>query len=333
MNTSAPNVTVFIPVFNREKFIGQAIDSVLSQQYPDFELLIVDDGSEDRSVEIIRAYEDPRIRIVQNPRNMGIPITRNRGLEEARGAYIAILDSDDVMLPNRLSTQIDFLDKHSDYVGIGSWSKYMDDQGRITHNIRTRPVGDKRTKASLLFHCAIHNRTFTARTSVLQEYGYNNEFPRCQDYELLVRLSKNWKLGNLPKVLVHGRKHADQITGNTHEVGDDRKCAIAAGMLDELGIKYEETDLRNHIRIARSSRLNDIDTSFYQWAEQWLLALLKANKERGIYDQTAFSQVVFKMWGRILYKYYRNSKDSQLRQLLSSSLNRNLSSYLSPPYL
>ena len=94
-NTDPPTVTVFIPVYNREHYISEAIESILTQSFPNFELLLVDDGSTDRSVEVMRSYDDARIRVVCNEHTRGIPQTRNRGLELARGVYIALLDSDD----------------------------------------------------------------------------------------------------------------------------------------------------------------------------------------------------------------------------------------------
>ena len=97
--TAAPRVTVFMPVHNRERTLREAIDSVLGQTYAHFELLLVDDGSKDSSVAIIRSYADPSVRLVVHERNQGIPKTRNHGLELARGEFLAILDSDDVENP------------------------------------------------------------------------------------------------------------------------------------------------------------------------------------------------------------------------------------------
>ena len=100
MNRShSPKVTVFIPVYNRAKYIGSAIESILGQTFSDFEILLIDDGSTDRSVEIMESYTDPRIRVLQNDTNLGIPRTRNKGLQGARGEYIAMLDSDDRAYP------------------------------------------------------------------------------------------------------------------------------------------------------------------------------------------------------------------------------------------
>ncbi len=218
VNTKKPRVTVFIPVYNREQYVGEAIESILAQTFSDFEILVVDDGSTDTSVEKIHSYTDPRIRLISNKENLGIPKTRNKGVELARGQYMAMLDSDDKAHPERLEKQVAFLDLHPDYAQIGSWCRMMDAQGHVLNKIKRQPVLPHDIHAQFLFRCAMSNRSIMARTAILQEYGYRNDFPRCQDYELHVRLAKKYKLGNIPECLVYGRIHPQQITGQTSEL-------------------------------------------------------------------------------------------------------------------
>jgi len=107
-----PKITVFIPAYNREKYIGDAIESILAQTFTNYEILLIDDGSTDGTVDIMRSYTDPRLRIIRNEKNLGIPKTRNKGIEHARGEYIAMLDSDDRAYPTRLEKQAAFMDRH-----------------------------------------------------------------------------------------------------------------------------------------------------------------------------------------------------------------------------
>lgn len=327
--SKTPYVTVFIPVYNREKYIHQAISSVLQQEYSDFELLLVDDGSSDKSIEIIQSFNDKRIRLLENAENLGIPKTRNRGIQEAKGHYVAMLDSDDIMLPKRLSYQIKFLEKNLDYAGVGSWSRHIDQEGNVNRKIRTRPIGDKRIKSSLLFHSAIHNRTFTARSSILKNLGYDNKFRRCQDYELLSRIPVEQKLYNLPRVLVHGRKHPDQITSMTTDFGNQMKKNIAERYLTALGVNFEQLDLDNHIKIARNNSA-DVDKNYIDWCEDWLLKLYSANSQNNYFDSKAFSQIIFKMWIKVIYRYRRSSEGINL---FKSPLSRHAFSYMAPPYI
>ena len=295
--THAPKVTVFIPVYNRERYVKEAIDSILAQTYPDFELLLIDDGSTDDSVAVIESYKDPRIRLERNEHNVGIPRTRNRGLELARGEYVAMLDSDDAAYPERLAKQVAFLDAHPDYAAIGSWGRAMDGAGRPHKTIKRQPVDVDEVKAHLLFRCCINNRSMTGRTAMLREFGYRNDFPRCQDYDLLANLAVKHKLGNLPEVLVLGRVHDQQITGQTVDLGQAKKQEIARRQLRALGVEAGEEDLRRHAILGRLAKLDHRpDREFLEWAERWLRKLEDANQITSIYAEPIFSRVLGSYW-------------------------------------
>ena len=124
--TPTPRVTVFIPVYNAQAYIAEAIESVLAQTYSDFELLVIDDGSTDETASVICTFMyDPRIRVVSHIRNLGQPHTRNYGLELASGEYIAFLDADDRCVPERIERQVTYLDTHTDIDGVGSWMDWI----------------------------------------------------------------------------------------------------------------------------------------------------------------------------------------------------------------
>ena len=331
----APRVTVFVPVYDRERYVGDAIESVLAQTYSDFELLLVDDGSTDRSVEVMRAYADPRIRIVENGANLGIPRTRNRGLELARGEYIALLDSDDRMLPRRLERQVAFLDQHADFAQVGAWCRMMDDAGRPLRRIKRQPVSAEDCRAQLLFRCCLSNRTILGRTALLLELGYRNDYPRCQDYDLHVRLSEKHSMGNLPRVLVLGRIHEGQITVQTSDLGDARKRAIVAGQLERLGVEFEAQDLDPHLTLSRMRKLQFTpDAEYLDWAEDWLVRIGEANRRTGRYDERALQRALGEKWLRACWAArgadlgrggWNRTLRSPLRGAVGASLRRHLS--------
>jgi len=253
---STPRVTVFIPVHNRQRYIITAVDSILAQTFEDFELLIIDDGSTDATLEVLSRYQDPRLRVECNPRNLGIPATRNRGLELARGEYIALLDSDDIAWPNRLTRQVEALDRHPELAQIGSACDFMDAEGQRINRVRHQPLDADEVAASLAFYCALTNRTIMARTSILREHGYSEDFPRCQDYELHQRLSRTQRMANLSEILVCGREHDGRITKQTGSaLGHDRKRAISRQALLEIGITPGKEDLDRHYALARPKKL------------------------------------------------------------------------------
>ena len=327
--SQTPKVTVFIPVYNREQYVGEAIESILAQTFSDFEILLIDDGSTDRSVEAIRSYSDPRIHLVCNEENLGIPKTRNRGVKLARGQYMAMLDSDDHAHPERLEKQVAFLDTHPHYAQVGSWCRMMDDQGGILKKIKRQPVSSDDIHAQFLFRCAMSNRSIMARTVILQEYGYRNDYPRCQDYELHVRLAKQYKLGNLPECLVYGRIHPQQITEQTPDLGDAKKHEIISGQLRELGVTFSQDDLAPHLTLSRMRKSHFIpDTSYLEWAREWLERLQQANTRTRCYAEPAFSQALSEKWLQVCWAARKKIGWGVGKNFFRSSLSKNLVSTL-----
>jgi len=318
-----PKVTVFIPVYNREQYVGEAIESILAQTFTDFEILLVDDGSTDSSVDKIRTFSDPRIRLVCSEQNLGIPKTRNKGVELARGQYMAMLDSDDRAYPQRLEKQVAFLDNHPEYAQVGSWCRMMDKDGRPLKKIKRQPVLSDDIHAQFLFRCAMSNRSIMARTAILKEYGYRNDFLRCQDYELHVRLTKHYKVGNLPECLVYGRIHPQQITGQTPDLGDAKKQEIISTQLQELGVTFSQEDFHPHLTLSRMRKSEFIpDADYLTWARAWLLRLQQANKRTLRYAEPAFSYALGEKWLQACWAARKNIGWAAWKYFFSSSLSK-----------
>jgi len=318
-------VTVFIPVHNRERYIGDAIQSILAQDFQDFDILLIDDGSTDRSVEIMRSFHDPRLTIVLNETNLGIPRTRNRGLELARGEYIALLDSDDRASQDRLHKQVAYLDAHPDCVQIGSWCRMMNEQGIPLQKIKRQPAHPDEIKAELLFRCCLSNRTIMGRTEILRNFGYRNDFPRCQDYDLHVRLSSQFKMANIPECLVLGRIHPQQITALTTDLGDAKKREIVSSQLQHLGVPFSPEDLDPHLMLSRMRKmLFTPDASYMRWAEEWLLRLLQANQSARYYEPQVFSKILLHKWAHTCWRARTHLKIGWIKFLLLSSLTRKI---------
>ncbi len=167
-----PRVTVFVPVYNAEKFIADTVASVLRQTFTDFELLVIDDGSTDQSIKILESFHDQRIRIERNGKNRGRPFTRNKGLMQARGEYLSVLDSDDLCEPDRLARQVEFLDTHPNIAAVGSRTAFAHYKVPITaKNIQNKPnitsfflIGSKKPAAQQTDHVLICLPKATERT-------------------------------------------------------------------------------------------------------------------------------------------------------------------------
>jgi len=295
-------VSVVIPVYNREAYVGDAIESVLAQTFTDFEVLVIDDGSTDRSREVAGAYRDPRIRLLHNERNQGLPRTRNTGVDSARGTYLAFLDSDDLALPTRLAKQVAFLDGHPDHAAVGAWVDWMDDAGRPLRRTKRRPVAADDVAALRLFRQGIENTASMARTAVLREYRHDERFEVSEDFEIWARVAAAHAIANLPEVLVRRRAHSQQTSKDRDEQTRLYRQAIYARQLQGLEIAFVEEDLKRHhlLRRMRKSRFTP-DREYVDWAEAWLLALQAANARFGHYPEPSLSQLLGGLWVKVCW--------------------------------
>jgi len=294
---AAPRVTVFIPVHNRQDYVRVAVNSILAQSYSDFELLVVDDGSTDHTRAVLDACTDPRLRVVSHEANLGIPAARNRGLELARGEYIALLDSDDHAYPRRLQRQVGFLDTHPGIAQVGSWCSFMDSEGRMLEKVRRQPLAPEDVHAHMLFHCPIINRTVMARTEALRRRRYDPAFSRCQDYAMHARLiTDGERLANLPEILVCGREHPGRFTGRTADLGRDRKIAVQRRLLRIIDIDASDDELARHHALSRPKECPGDPAAFLDWAEPWLWRIKQANRARPAFPEPSLSRALGAVW-------------------------------------
>ncbi len=233
-----PTVTVLMAMYNGERYLRESIDSILDQTFTDFEFLIVNDGSTDDTAKILQSYHDPRITILHNENNIGIPRSVNKGLRMARGEYIARMDVDDISLPHRFRLQVDYLDTHPGVGALGGAVELIDGQGR-TIGKNDCFLEHQAIKALLLVNCfSFYNPTTMMRRNLVQQIGmYNERMKYAQDYDLWWRLSGISCLANLPDVLVQYRCHDKSITTSHRE--EQLQFAY------EISLNAVHTSLRN----------------------------------------------------------------------------------------
>ena len=202
-----PKVSVIMPMYNEEKYLSESIESILNQTFKDFELIIIDDCSTDNSIEIVESYKDKRIRLIRNKVNLGTVRTRNVGLKIAKGKYVAIMDSDDVSLIDRLSTQYNYLEENDNIFLLGSSAIYIDDKGKELR--RFRKYDDYEMLAFRLpKSCSIIHSSIMFRNT--KEYSYDEVFKSAHDYNFYLELlSAGKNLTNLPEFLIKHRVHKD----------------------------------------------------------------------------------------------------------------------------
>jgi len=222
-----PTVSVLMPVYNAAPFLREAIDSILTQTFADFELIIVDDGSTDESRSIARSYLDPRVRVLAEP-HRGLVSTRNAALQAARGEYIACMDADDVSIPERLAKQIAFMQAHPDTVVVGTGARLIDRDGRLLgKSIVPLARGRKLYVLLCVANRFVNGSTIMRREAVLAVQGYRDGYAPAEDYDLWFRLGELGELANLAEPLYLLRIHPSSTTTLTGAKGVDDRARAA----------------------------------------------------------------------------------------------------------
>jgi len=208
----APRVSVVMSVYNGARYLQQSVNSILHQSFRDFEFIIINDKSTDNTSDILHAYDDQRIRIIDNEENIGLTASLNKGLQECRGAYIARMDADDYSLPQRLQSQVAFLDAHPKVGLCSGWR--IEDNGKKQRPFMP-PCDDEQIRVELLLEGnVLGHPAVMLRKNVLEEHSlsYDEHFSSSQDYDLWVRMSAFTRLAILPEFLIIYRIHNDTVT-------------------------------------------------------------------------------------------------------------------------
>ena len=211
-----PAVSVIMPVYNTERFVAETTESVLAQTFADFEFIIIDDGSTDRSREIVEnfARRDPRVRVISRP-NKGLVATLNEGLAAATGPLIARMDADDLCDPRRFELQVTRLNEDSGLVAVGCCAAAIDEDGNRLGDYAT-PLGHEEIESSHLHgDSAIHHPSVMFRTEPVRRLGGYRELVPCEDFDLWLRLGEVGRLANLPDRLITKRLFPGSIVATT----------------------------------------------------------------------------------------------------------------------
>jgi glycosyltransferase involved in cell wall biosynthesis len=311
-----------MPVFNGLPFLADAIESILSQTFQDFELVIVDDGSRDGTREILKQYagRDRRINLVLNDTNVGVAEALNTGIRICRGQYIARMDADDLALPERLQLQVEFMDRSPEIGVCGTWFTTF---GHETVTFE-HPVGDDEIKVHHLLHnAAICHPTAFVRRSVLLEsrIQYRPEEVPAEDLWLWIRLGFVTRFANLPRTLLLYRTHANQTSMQLRS----RQHAGAAAARLAYAEKILSRPLTERETLAHGALSEDRNIANPEELEgvcQYAAALEAANAAAGLIDRASFRAAIDKSLRTVPLKYaearYKYSRKFDLGLLRAS---------------
>jgi glycosyltransferase involved in cell wall biosynthesis len=249
----ATTVTALIPTYNSELYICQTIESVLAQAYPIHEVIVVDDGSTDRTEQVLAAYAG-RIRYIRQA-NAGPPVARNTGLAVATGEWVALLDSDDLWVPNKIKLQIEYVDQHPSCSAVYSDMTTFDAGGIIEHSVklsRNLSMPSGRIFPQLFAETLFQTSSLMIRKSCIdQSGGFDTTLRMGDDYEFFMRMARHYDFGYVDESLVLYRQHLNQGTrtwGKVLQQGEPWEFLVLRRIVDQYPEIYEElgTEHVNH---------------------------------------------------------------------------------------
>jgi len=283
------SISVILPVYNGEQYIRETIDSILSQTFRDFELIIINDSSTDGTVSIIKEYADPRIAVVHNETNSGLIYTLNRGLTLCTGKYIARIDADDIALKERLQTQFDFMEAHPEVGVCGCSIEIFNDKN--TRRQRVDFAGsDLDIRAFTFFQSPFNHPSSFIRKSILDEHclQYPEQYLHAEDYGLWLEVLKYTKGANIPTVLTRYRKHEKSITAIDEKKNNKRievSMQLHTRYLSQNGIILSPEQMKIYTPFTDRSFPYEINASNQQAIEQVLKDFLTqlSQKQAALY--------------------------------------------------
>lgn len=314
MRDTAPRLTVLLPVYNAAPYLGEAVRSVLGQSFADFELLAIDDGSTDESLDILRSFDDSRMRIERNDVNQGLIATLNKGLDLARGEYVARMDGDDLAMPRRLEAQVAMMDGDA---GLGACGMFIETFGHGRPAVQRYPVRNEQVQCHLLGYTPMAHPTVMFRKPMFDHHclRYDRNFPHAEDYDLLERASHCFRLANIPEVGLRYRLHATQVS------------RVHSGILQESVARIRSRRMKLFLQDAYSETVPSMLEMFFNTGRHVTLddisevrtsidMIMDRNRRARMFNDTELSEFLAARWinmcnrvsgkGMHLWKEYRS---------------------------
>ncbi|MEM9830573.1 MAG: glycosyltransferase [Bacteroidota bacterium] len=289
-----PVISVLMAVYNAEKYVAAAIESILNQSFKNFEFIILDDASTDSSKKIICGYQDERVRFIENKYNIGLTHSLNKGIALCKGRYIARMDADDISTPERLEKQVAFMETHPDIGVCGTWVYYLREDGK--RNLWKYPEEDRTIRTELLLYNRLAHPSVILRRSIVinHQLHYNPEFYTSQDYDLWVRMSCYCKLANLSEPLVRYRHHNQSISHTKQRLQRRNTNQIRLYQLIKMGIQPSWRQWKLHLELIDQRPLRSVNA--LKETLKWLITLKKANQLTNVYTSENLHDFLTRQW-------------------------------------
>jgi len=295
-----PAISVLMTAYNAEKYIAKSINSILNQTFKDFEFIILNDGSTDNTLSIIKSYQDTRIKVLE-PGKLGYYAAKIKLIQEANSDFIAIMDADDIATNDRFQLQYSFLKDNNDYGLVGSRAEWIDINDNKLNKEFPFVETNEQIKCNLLFvNCFVHT-SILMRRSVLLEHNLNYKKIAGEDFDLWIRISQKSKAANLNKVLISYRIHDNNMChSDWYKLGEGISTLITDELNNYYGNAISDNDINAHLSLVEFSLKNTIED--LPTLQNWIYKLLNLNKEHKHFDEQILQQVLYE---RILKKFLR----------------------------
>lgn len=321
-----PLISVVLPVYNAEKYLQEAVTSILQQTYSHFELILINDGSTDGSEKICLSFKDERIVYVKNETNLGLITTLNKGITSAKGDYIARMDADDVALPDRFNRQLEMFQKHTDALIVSS--DYYSLNGNKKKRIFNRNLSDEMKTTLLFATCFCHPTVMIKNEFAKLNVWYDATSKHVEDYKLWMDLSFHGKFYSVAEPLLLYRSHSQQVSALHNDTQLKNSNFLRENYLIQLGFVFTENELRIHNCIGN----NEFITSLEQLKviEKWLVSLIHQNAQLKKFEEKSFIAMICKFWldscgnSNLGYKAFNCYINSSLKIVLPQSFYEKL---------
>lgn len=315
-----PTVSVILPVYNGEKYLKEAVDSLFRQTFTDFEVIAIDDGSTDRSFEVLSSFRDSRLRIIRLSKNEGLISALNHGIAQARGEYLARMDADDIALPMRFSKQVDFLRRNKSVTFCGTGFVTV---GGGWFYETVGELDPQKVRADLFFFCAfLHSSMMWRRTA---NFSYSYELPFVEDWNAWLKVSRKFEMATIQDILMVYRRHPDTVEAKQGDRQREGAYALVRASLEELlGSPSQE-----QIEIQQRIYSNDLNVSAASFSKlnRWLLVLREKNFERQLFDAEQFEINLYRSWVNFALRATPLGLDAY-REFIRSPLSQKHASYI-----
>ena len=301
-NISTPLITVLMPVYNAEKYLKEAIDSILQQTFVDFEFLIINDGSTDSSKEIILSYSDPRIIYIENQTNKKLVETLNIGLNLARGKYIARMDADDIAFPERLKLQYKFMENNPKVAASGTAFEVFGNNSEIFRY----EINHNKIRFNMLYYTQICHPSAIIRKEILDKFNirYNTKYFNAEDLDLFVTIGEVAELANITDVLFKYREHSENVTHLYKQIRNEDTKKVIKSEFEKIGITPNNDEMELYSRFAYTCF--DFNKNDFVKLELFLINLINANNQSKYFSVNEFQEYIGEKWFHLYYNIKGN---------------------------